>query len=246
MPSPTGTTLIRELRRRLAEAADPEKAGPMQAYMKSVMPYRGVQTPGQRRIFREVCAAHVLESAADWRDSVLHLWRMAKYREERYGAIYLTGYKTYEPFQTTKTLPLYEEIIVTGAWWDYVDAIATHRLRTLLVRYPKTMAPRMRTWSRDPDMWKRRSSIICQVGLKEQTNLALLYECIEPNLDDREFFIRKAIGWALREYAWTDVDEVERYARRVGERLSPLSRREALKNVEKLRKGASRGRSAKR
>jgi 3-methyladenine DNA glycosylase AlkD len=80
-------------------------------------------------------------------------------------------------------------------------------------------------------MWKRRAAIICQLRRKRDTDLALLYDCIEPNLADGEFFIRKAIGWALRQYAWTDPREVKRYVRAHRGRLSPLSVREALKNV---------------
>ena len=95
--------------------------------------------------------------------------------------------------------------------------------------------PRMRSWSRDKDMWKRRCSIICQVNRKRETDLDLLFDCIEPNLSDRDFFIRKAIGWALRDLAWTDLDTVESYVAHNHDRLSPLSRREALKNAAKIR-----------
>ena len=89
----------------------------------------------------------------------------------------------------------------------------------------------MRRWSADPDMWKRRVSIICQLRFKKDTDLDLLYANIEPNLGDKEFFIRKAIGWALRQYAWTDPEEVTRYVRSRESRLSGLSKREALKNI---------------
>jgi len=89
----------------------------------------------------------------------------------------------------------------------------------------------MLRWSRDPDRWLRRTSIICQLGAKKSTDLDLLYACIEANLDDPDFFLRKAIGWALRQYAWTDPDEVRRYVAARTDRLSPLSRREALRNV---------------
>jgi len=89
----------------------------------------------------------------------------------------------------------------------------------------------MRAWSRSRDMWKRRTAILCQLSFKSDTDLTLLYDCIEPNLDDREFFIRKAIGWALRQHAWTDPGEVRRYVTRNKARLSPLSVREALKNI---------------
>ncbi len=118
-----------------------------------------------------------------------------------------------------------------GAWWDLVDEIATHRLGPLLLSYPAEMRRKMLDWSRDRSLWKRRSSIICQMTLKKKTDLELLYACIEPNLSDRDFFIRKAIGWALRSYVYIDPDEVVRYVRENEDRLSPLSRREALKNI---------------
>lgn len=93
------------------------------------------------------------------------------------------------------------------------------------------MKPLMRRWSTDANLWKRRVSIICQLKFKRETDLNLLYANIEPNLGDRDFFIRKAIGWALRQYAWTDPVEVARYVRENERRMSALSRREALKNI---------------
>jgi 3-methyladenine DNA glycosylase AlkD len=89
----------------------------------------------------------------------------------------------------------------------------------------------MLTWSRSANIWKRRTSIICQLGFKQDTDLELLYACIEPSLDSQEFFLRKAIGWALRQHAWTDPAEVRDYVRRNRARLSSLSSREALKNL---------------
>ena len=95
------------------------------------------------------------------------------------------------------------------------------------------MRPIIKRWSTDADMWRRRSSIICQVGFRGDADLDLLYSCIEPNLADKDFFIRKAIGWALRTYAWADAAEVVRYVAANKDRLSPLSQREALKNVNR-------------
>jgi len=86
-------------------------------------------------------------------------------------------------------------------------------------------------WSRSENMWKRRTSILCQLGFKQDTDLRLLYTCIKPSLDSKEFFLRKAIGWALRQYAWTDPAEIRRYARANEAQLSRLSKREALKNI---------------
>jgi 3-methyladenine DNA glycosylase AlkD len=206
----------------------------MQAYMKSAMPYLGVPMPMLRRICRRVFDGRPLASFEAWRDTALRLWRSAAFREERYAAIELTGRRCYAPYQTVAALPMYEEMIVTGAWWDYVDAVAIHRIGPLLRREPAAIRPLMLEWSRAPDLWKRRSAILCQVGFKRDTDLNLLYACIAPNLDDREFFIRKAIGWALRSYAWIDPDEVVRYVREHEQHLSPLSRREALKNISRM------------
>jgi 3-methyladenine DNA glycosylase AlkD len=101
----------------------------------------------------------------------------------------------------------------------------------LLRADPRVMRPLMRRWSTDPNLWKRRVSIICQLRFKSETDLGLLYANIEANAADRDFFIRKAIGWALRQYAWTDPEEVARYVRAHESDLSGLSRREALKNI---------------
>jgi 3-methyladenine DNA glycosylase AlkD len=123
-------------------------------------------------------------------------------------------------------------MIVTGAWWDYVDVLASHHLGDVLRADRRRTAPLMRRWARDRDMWKRRAAILCQIRFRGETDLDLLYDCIAPNVGDREFFIRKAIGWALRSYAWTDPREVTRYVREHEGTLSALSRREALKNVK--------------
>ncbi len=223
--------LFRAIRRELEHHADSGKAGPMQAYMKSAMPYYGIQTPQLRQIWREVFPLHVLPDFESWRDTVLEIWRGARFREERYAAVSLTGHPLYERHQTLKSLPLYEELIVTGAWWDLVDGIASDRLGRLVRVFPAKMKPRMLRWSTDGDLWKRRSAILCQLGFKGDTDLDLLYGCILPNLADKEFFIRKAIGWALRQHAWTDPEEVRRFVREHEAGMSPLSRREALKNI---------------
>jgi 3-methyladenine DNA glycosylase AlkD len=219
------------LRAELMRARSPKKAGPMQAYMKSVMPYLGIQTPELRAICTRVFAAHPIETATDWQRTCLQIWREAEFREARYAAIGLTGFRLYRSFQTMKTLAMYEEMIVTGAWWDFVDSIASKSLGGLLRSYPGRMRKTMVTWSRCGNLWKRRSAIICQLGFKGDTDLELLYACIEPSLASKEFFLQKAIGWALRQYAWSDPREVERYVRERGDELSALSRREALKNI---------------
>ena len=223
--------LVNEVRTALQEAADPVKAPQMQAYMKSSMPYRGVSAPIQRGLWRRIFGEYALMSAEQWRGVALELWRNAAYREERYAAIAFTDLKIYLPCRTMEAIPMFEEMIVTGAWWDFVDAIAGHHLGDVLRADPRRMKPLMRRWSTDEHMWKRRASILCQLGFKRDTDLDLLYACIEPNLGDKDFFIRKAIGWSLRQYAWTDPREVKSYVKSHRDRLSPLSVREAMKNI---------------
>jgi 3-methyladenine DNA glycosylase AlkD len=230
-----GTLLIRAIRDGLADAADPQRAPGMQAYMKSAMPYRGVATPVSRPIFKKAIEDHPLTGAASWAEAVRRLFHDASYREEWYGALAVLDHRLYREHRTLTALPLYEELIVGGAWWDVVDEVATGALRDLLVAHPAEVGREMREWSVFPNLWKRRSSIICQVGRRRLIDLPLLYACIEPNLADRDFFIRKAIGWALRDYAWVDPDEVVRYVTLNEARLSGLSRREALKNVVRLK-----------
>ena len=238
--------LLAAIRRELRRLGDPEAARGARAFMKSEMPYHGVSAVPMRAAFRRVFAGLDFDSADRWRQRVLGLWRGARFREERYAAIELSGERRALRLQTLDTLPMYEEMIVTGAWWDYVDVLAKHRLGPLLVRYPGPMRRAMLTWSRSEDLWKRRSAILCQLDFKARTDLDLLYACIAPSLSSREFFLRKAIGWALREHAWTDPAEVRRYVRETGDALSPLSRREALKNVGESGATSRRGKSSDR
>ena len=227
-------SLAASVRTALTEAADPARAPGMQAYMKSAMPYLGVPAVPLQRACKALFSDLAWPDSEAWQRDVLALWRGAGFREERYAAIALSGVKAARLFQDMSALPMYEELIATGAWWDFVDTIAGQRLWVLLQNEGEPMKRAMLEWSTDDDMWKRRSAILCQLKGKTGTDLGLLYACIEPSLDSPEFFLRKAIGWALREYAKTDAGEVRRYVAAHAGRLSGLSRREALKNVGAL------------
>ena len=225
--------LLKTLHAQLAEAADPIRAPQMQRYMKSEMPYLGVSAVPLRAVTKSTFAKLKYDSSITWQNDVLSIWRSARFREERLCAIELTGIRTVRPFLRIDALPMFEEMIVTGAWWDYVDSIATQRLIHLLRNDPGPMKQKMLAWSRCNNMWKRRSAILCQIKAKKDTDLTLLYRCIEPSLDSKEFFLRKAIGWALRQYAWTDSEEVSRFVEENRTKLSGLTIREATKNIHK-------------
>lgn len=225
---PVDRVLVERIRAGLGAAADPDRAPQMQAYMKSAMPFLGVPVPAVRAIVRAEAKARPPASTEALAGTAAVLWREATYREQRYAASALLAVPAARRLRTMQLLPLYREMISTGAWWDHVDEVS-HRVGELLVAFPAEMAPTIREWARDPDRWLRRSAVICQLGLKDATDRHLLADAVQANLTDRDFFLRKGIGWALRDYARTDPDWVRAFAD--AHELSPLSRREALKHL---------------
>jgi 3-methyladenine DNA glycosylase AlkD len=218
------------IRAGLRELADPVRSAGAQAYMKSAMPSLGARVPEVRQLAVAAVARYPFGSAGQLRESVLELWRTAEFREERYAAIDLTGGKLVA--SDLNMLPVYEEMIRQGAWWDFADGVAG-RICALLQAHRTEMSAVILRWSSDPDFWVRRASITAQLKAKADTDTVLLGRVIEANLPDPEFFIRKAIGWALREYAKTEPDWVAAFVAAHEDRISPLSRREALKNLAK-------------
>jgi 3-methyladenine DNA glycosylase AlkD len=219
-------SLVTSIRTALRHAADPAIAPGQQAYMKSAMPFLGVRMPAVRALVRE--AARDAADATVLRDAALVLWREATFREERYAALALMALK---PLRGDPALlPVHEEMIRTGAWWDLVDE-AAHRLREIFDADPELMAVEMRVWADDDDLWVRRAAIISQIGRRAATDLDVLDYAILASVHDPEFFLRKAVGWALREYGKHDPGWVRRFVSQHPE-LSPLSRREALKNLD--------------
>jgi 3-methyladenine DNA glycosylase AlkD len=224
------STLVAAVRAGLAELGDSAKAADMRAYMKSDMPFRGVQKPARAALCARLFAAHPQRTKDGWVATVRELWRGAEFREERYVALELTGQRRYAGWQDPDLVELYEELIVTGAWWDFVDEVANRRIGPLLRAHPAELTPVMRSWRTDPDRWKRRTSIICQLGAKHATDVELLGDCIEANVADPDFFLRKGIGWALREFAKTEPGWVRAFVAAHPD-LSRLSVREATKHL---------------
>lgn len=226
--APAGTgALVEAIRAGLRSAADPTRAPGMQKYMRSAMPFLGVRVPVVRALVRAAAAADPPALPA-LLGAATTLWRAAAVREERYAATELLALPPARG--RVQTLPLVTEVIVTGAWWDHVDAVAP-RVGTMLLAHPAALIPVVRSWSLDADRWLRRASIICQLAARDRTDLPLLTEVIDANLADPEFFVRKAIGWALRQYARTDPGWVLAFVAARRDTLSPLSYREAVKHL---------------
>ncbi len=215
----------------LEDAADPVKAPQMQAYMKTEMPFYGVQKAGRTKIHRQLVKQYQPESAEDYELLVGALWDLP-HREEKYLALGVARH--FEAFITPDRLSFYRRLIVEGAWWDFVDEVATKLIRHLLINYPEDAWPAIDPWIDDDDMWLRRTAIICQVGAKEHTDSDRLFRYCSARMHEKEFFIRKAIGWALREYAKTDPEAVAAFINANIESLSGLSYREGSKHIRDL------------
>ena len=228
---PAHRPLIDDLRRELAAHADACNAAPMQAYMKSALPFYGVKTPERRRLLREVCRRHPLQTTVALAQTMRALWREATHREERYCAIELARTGRNARLMDLRLLPVFEQFIAEGAWWDYCDDLSGEAIAALLRAHPRALKPRLRRWSRGRDIWLRRAAILCQRRIKTGFDAELLYDCILPSLDADEFFLRKGIGWTLRERAYAAPDEVRAFCRAYRDRLSPLTVREALKRI---------------
>jgi 3-methyladenine DNA glycosylase AlkD len=221
------TDLAARIGAELGALADPELAPAMAAYMKvaenGTLPFLGIRRPVVRRTARALAKGRDPDEVLA---AVVALWDTATRREQRYAAQDLLSLRWTSG--RIDLLDLHRHHVVTGAWWDHVDETA-HRIADLVATHPDELGATLRGWSTDEDRWLRRVAILGQLGLRDEVDLDLLADVIEPNRADPEFFIRKAIGWALRDVARWNPDWVRAYADAT--ELSPLSRREALKHL---------------
>lgn len=221
--------LIDALRGAMLPLRDPERAVQQAAYMKSAMPFYGLTRPVMRTTIGPLLRERKFGERAEWEATVRALFDEATHREERYAALTLLRQPRYRSWRDVDVLPLVRHIAETGAWWDLVDEVSSVAGDALLADREQVSFA-LRQWAEDECLWVRRIAIIAQLGHRAQTDTDLLTDAIEPNIADREFFIRKAIGWALRVYAKTEPGWVGAFVVDHPE-LSGLSRREALKHL---------------
>ncbi|HVY40658.1 MAG TPA: DNA alkylation repair protein [Polyangia bacterium] len=231
--SPDGSAaaaLLAAIRRELHARPNPRRAAQAAAYMKVALPFIGLSIPEVRRIARNSFRAHPLTTFGAYRRFVTEGFLRATRQEERYAVLAVAGERRCLPFQRARAMPLYRRLIVAGRWWDVVDDLSC-RVGEALVAEPTAVAKTLLSWARGQDIWLRRAAIVCQRKLGPRTDVPLLFACIAPSLGEGEFFLRKGIGWALRSLAYHAPDDVRRYVRENAHRLSPLSRKEALKHI---------------
>lgn len=230
--STTVQELIAEIQAGFAAEANPEIASQQQAYMKSSIPYYGLKAATVRSVLKPLLKQYTLQSVEEWELAIRTLWDDVTHREEWYAAIAIARYGRYRKWRSSlDALPLYEHMIRNGAWWDVCDEIANHLVGEVLMAHREDASATMRLWSTDDHMWIRRCSILSQGAHKDQTDPDLLRDCILPSLDDTDFFSRKAIGWALRDYSRIDPAWVIAFVEEFEDRLSGLSKREAVRNI---------------
>jgi 3-methyladenine DNA glycosylase AlkD len=228
----------RDLKALFLKHANPRQAGPMRAYMRGQFDYLGIKSPQFRELMRQHYAQHGLPPLADLERILLDLWALPQ-REFQYVATSLLArFDAQLPAGFIRTL---EHLIVTKSWWDTVDSISTGTLGVLFRRYPKVRLRYLTKWRKSRDFWLRRACILFQLNYKTETDFALLCDIIRDNLGSKEFFINKAIGWALRQYTRVDPQAVRKFVAETP--LRPLSAREALKWLER-RKARRPGRRA--
>lgn len=204
---------------RLEELRDPDHAAAMSAYQRGQFPFLGLRTPLRREVLKSFLKGHPPDK--EW---VPLLWELPE-REYQYCAvdILLTLKKKLVP----SDLPLIESCIVSRSWWDTVDLLAGNAAGYVLRKFPGMQAEFAEQWAVSDNMWLNRSAILFQLHYKEATDEALLYRYIRMHSQSSEFFIQKAIGWALREHSKTHPASVQAFI--AEEELKPLSRREGLK-----------------
>ncbi len=208
--------------------SDPAIAPQMAAYMKSDMPFWGIKSPQRVPVLRAVVKDFAPADAEDYRGSVRELWDLP-HREDKYAAIHYA--RAFKQYQVPDMLDLYEYMIRDGAWWDLVDGIAANLVGSTWLRYRDDVNPIMDSWISDDDMWIRRSAILGQLNHKGALDESRLFRYCREQAADNEFFIRKAIGWALRQHAYVNPDGVRQFLAEMGDELSGLSRREAAKHL---------------
>lgn len=218
---------VRSLKELFEKNANPANAGSMKKYMRDQFEYLGIKSPQFKALQADFIKQNGLSSITDLDVIVRELWDLPP-REFQYLATSLIG--KMETQLEADFITTLEHLITHKSWWDTVDTIAGHPVGVMFKRYPKVKAKYLKKWRKSDNFWLRRTTLLFQLAYKEETDFELLCELIKENLGSNEFFINKAIGWALRQYAWTNPSAVKKFVKATKE-LHPLSRREALKNI---------------
>ncbi|MBP9068450.1 MAG: DNA alkylation repair protein [Bacteroidia bacterium] len=218
---------VKKVSDTLYKNANSQNAKAMKKYLLDQFEFIGLKKPQRaalcKPLFAEVkpfiTEKWILETAA-------LLW---KKREREFHYVALDLFEKNKKLITPASFKTLKKMIVTNSWWDSVDGISSYAIAPLLLNYPK-MKKEMERFAKHKNMWLNRVAIIHQILYKEKTDTEFLYKVCERHMHREEFFIRKAIGWALRQHAKTNRKEVYAFVEKNKQKLSGLSYREALKH----------------
>ena len=222
--------VVARLRAAFEPEADPVRAAGTSAYMRNQFPFFGMLTSDRRRLARHALAGLPAPDEDELAAVALALWAEPEREFQHTGCDYL---RAHVGVGGTGFIAVVRELVTTKSWWDTVDALAAHAAGPL-VRHHRELAAVMDDWVLDDNIWLVRSAILHQLAHKDATDADRLFRYCRERATDREFFVRKAIGWALRQYAAINPDGVDAFVIRTPE-LSALSVREAMKGVRRGR-----------
>lgn len=219
---------VKNIKALFEKSANPNQAPAMKKYMRDQFEYLGIKTPQSKALQKEFYAEHGLPEITELDAIIRDLWKLPQ-REFKYAAMSLVDkFNKKLPPDFIKTI---EHLIVTESWWDTVDGLASHQVGAMFKMYPKVRTRYLGEWRKSKNIWLRRTILLFQLGYKAETDFDLLCDLIRENLGSDEFFINKAIGWSLRQYAHTNPAPVKKFVKATKE-LHPLSRREAMKHLK--------------
>lgn len=217
-----------DLETDLRQKANRETAIPMENYMKNNFSFLGIKTEERRAIFKRNCDQHKDEIKSNFRAITWELFTK-KEREFHQCAIDLIC-KEIKKKYVINDIQLIEKMLITHSWWDSVDVLAKYLLGHYLLQFPEKKYTVIESFSNSKNMWLNRSAILFQLDYKANTDFDLLKSECEKHKHSNEFFIQKAIGWALRDYSRFNPSGVADYVNSTN--LKPLSQREALRNIK--------------
>ncbi|NOV04473.1 DNA alkylation repair protein [Paenibacillus planticolens] len=210
-----------------AHSSDNDAAA-MAAYMRDQFPFLGIRNPQRVALTKQFWKEQGYPKGAEGVKVAEELWALPE-REFHYTALLLLTQLRKDAEK--ERIEVLERMVVTNSWWDSVDTIADHLIGVHLQKYPDLIPAYVEKWLASGNMWLQRTAILFQLKYKQRTDVPLLFSCIRRMAESNEFFIRKAIGWALREYSKTDAAAVQAFVAET--ELSPLSVREALKVIQR-------------
>jgi len=222
--------IIKYITNTLNDNKNSKDAIQMQRYLKTTMPFYGVKSPILNTIVNDVNNLHLISNQEEYNSVIMDIWNLS-HREEKYISIKLA--RKWKKYITLEALTVYEKMIREGQWWDFIDPISQGLIGILLMNNRFKMNKILDKWIKDENLWIRRSAILAHLKHKENTDYKKLFEYCLKCAHEKEFFIQKAIGWALREFSKTEPEIVYAFIQDNERVLSNLSKREGMKYIKK-------------